>query len=225
MSSNTNKDGVKKIDDRHRNFSTLIYLDSAPENWKELLSDLHVPIFISPFHEHDVNPDGEPKKPHYHVLIMYEGKKSVNQVREDLSSTNCVGLETVQSLRGMARYLCHLDNPEKYQYPISDVISLSGADYNHIIGLASDKYKCIGEIIDYIETNDIEAYSDLMRLTKDLHYNWYIFLCDNCTYVITEYLKSRTWKKDRDADKASHEKLNAMHNMINDISKEKFFGV
>ena len=51
-----------------------------------------------------------------------------------------VGCQRINVVRGYARYLCHLDNPEKAQYNISDVISLGGADYQEVISLASDKY-------------------------------------------------------------------------------------
>ena len=58
----------KKKDERKRNYATLVYPDSAPENWQEILSELKVPVFISPLHDKDVNADGKPKKPHYHFF-------------------------------------------------------------------------------------------------------------------------------------------------------------
>ena len=63
-------------DTRVRNFATVVYPESAPENWQEILAEQFIPAFISPLHDKDINPTGEPKKPHYHVMIMYEGKKS-----------------------------------------------------------------------------------------------------------------------------------------------------
>ena len=54
---------------RTRNFATVIYLDSAPSNWQEILSDLHVQAFVSPYHDKDKNANNEDKKPHYHVMI------------------------------------------------------------------------------------------------------------------------------------------------------------
>ena len=36
----------KKKDERKRNYATLVYPDSAPENWQEILSELKVPVFI-----------------------------------------------------------------------------------------------------------------------------------------------------------------------------------
>jgi hypothetical protein len=178
---------------RFRNFATVVYPDSAPEKWQEILAEQFVPAFVSPLHEFDINPDGEIKKPHWHVMFMFEGKKSDDQVVEIIKSFNGVGCEVVQSLRGYARYLCHLDNPEKYQYPPEAVRSLSGADYNLVIGLVIDKYKAIREMIEYIKLNNIYSYSELVDYCSAERFDWFRVLCDNGTVVMKEYLKSRTW--------------------------------
>ena len=97
----------KSIDKRSRNFATVVYPESAPNDWQEILSSHFVPSFVSPLHDKDKNPTGEDKKPHYHVVVMFEGKKSDEQVKEVFDSIGGVGLEKVQSIRGYARYLCH----------------------------------------------------------------------------------------------------------------------
>lgn len=37
--------------------------DSAPDNWQQILEEKFIPAFISPLHDSDVNPTGEPKSP------------------------------------------------------------------------------------------------------------------------------------------------------------------
>lgn len=183
------------VDNRKRNFACVVYLDSAPDNWRQLVDDLHVPAFISPYHQFDVNPTGEPKKPHYHVMVMFEGKKSLNQVQDLFSSFGGVGCELVESLRGMARYLCHLDNPEKYQYPVSEVISLSGSDYLEAIGLPTDKYVSVGEIMDFCVKYEFYSFSELAIYCKANRYDWYRVLVDKSTIYMREFLKSLKWDK------------------------------
>ena len=117
------------IDDRKRDYACVVYPDSAKKDWISIIADLKVPVFISPLHDQDVNPDGELKKPHYHVMFMFEGKKSEDQFDFIKSLFGGVGNELILSRKGYARYLCHLDNPEKAQYHISEVISLCGANY------------------------------------------------------------------------------------------------
>lgn len=183
----------EKKDTRARNFATVIYPESVPANWKDILSDAHIPVFVSPLHDKDINPTGEPKKPHYHVIVMYEGKKSREQVLELFSSFGGVGLEVVSSVRGYARYLCHLDNPEKAQYDTSDVLCLGGSDYLDVIGLPVDRYKAIGEMIDFAIENGNSSYSDLLIYSKQYRPDWFRVLCDNGSFVMKEFLKSYEW--------------------------------
>lgn len=178
---------------RTRNYATVVYPESAPENWQEILSDLKVPAFISPLHDKDLNPTGEHKKQHYHVMLVFEGVKTPDQAKAIFDQIKGVGCEAVQSLRGYARYLCHLDNPEKAQYSVEDVRCLCGADYVGAIGLVTDKYKAIGEMIDFCVQEGIYSYANLLIYCRNERYDWFRVLCDNGTVVMKEFLKSLDW--------------------------------
>ena len=190
----TRKVIMSETQKRYRNFATIIYADSAPVDWQEILAKQCIPAFISPLHDKDKTAVGEPKKPHYHVLLMFDGKKSAEQVKEILKLIGGVGCEVVNSMRGYARYLCHLDDPNKAQYDQGLVKSLCGADYIATIGLPTDKYKAIGEMIDFCQKNHIYAFSDLLEFSRAEHCDWFRVLCDSGTVVMKEYLKSRAWK-------------------------------
>ena len=185
----------KKSNIRTRNYATVVYPDSAPDNWQELLVQQFVPAFISPLHDKDINPTGEPKKPHWHVIIMFEGVKTQEQATEIFNSIGGVGCERVNSIRGYSRYLCHLDNPDKVQYNVDDVRSLSGADYTSCIGLATDRYKAIDEMMQFCDDNNIYSYSTLLRYCRSERRDWFRVLCDNGTFVIKEFLKSKSWSE------------------------------
>jgi hypothetical protein len=126
---------------------------------------------------------------------MYDSTKTPEQAQEVFKSIGGVGCEKVNSMRGYARYLCHLDNPEKAQYDPSDVRSLCGADYIGTIGLVTDKYKAISEMIDYCIEAHVYSYSDLLEYCRAERFDWFRVLCDNGTVVMKEYLKSRSWTK------------------------------
>lgn len=179
---------------RTRNYATVVYPESAPENWQELLVQQFVPAFISPLHDKDENPGGEPKKPHHHVMIMFDGVKTVEQAQEVFTAIGGVGCEVVKSIRGYARYLCHLDNPEKAQYSVEDVRSLCGADYPGTITLPTDMFEMVGEMMDYCDSNDIYSYAQLLRFSRRYRPDWFRALCTSATYVIKEFLKTRSWE-------------------------------
>lgn len=183
----------KKSKARTRNFATVVYPESAPSDWQDILTEQFVPAFVSPLHNADVNPTGEVKKPHYHVVIMFDGVKTLDQAKEIFEKIGGVGCEIVQSIRGYSRYLCHLDNPEKAQYKQEDVRCFCGADYTSVIGLVLDKYKAISEMIDFCKDNNVVSYSELLEYCRMERFDWFRVLCDNGTVVMKEYLKSRSW--------------------------------
>lgn len=180
---------------RTRNFATVVYPDSekTPENWQDILREQIIPAFISPLHDKDTKTTGEVKKAHYHVVIMFEGVKTIEQAREVFVLIGGVGAEPIKSIRAYVRYLCHLDNPEKAQYKIEDVICCSGADYQSMIESPQDKYTMIAEMIDFCEQEEIVSYADLLRYARVNNKAWFITLCDTATMPIVNYLKSKYW--------------------------------
>lgn len=186
---------AKTPEKRFRNFATVVYPESCPENWLDILNDFKVPCFVSPLHDSDLNPVGEPKKPHYHVMILFDGVKTMEQAREVTSAIGGVGLEVVKSIRGYARYLCHLDNPEKARYLIDDVKSLFGSDYNDVIQCPSDKYQIISDIMFFIEKENVTSFAQLMIYARNYQPTWFRSLCDNSAYIVKEYIKSFAWEK------------------------------
>ena len=153
---------------RTRNWGTLVYPESAPENWRDILEEIHVPALVSPLHDMDLTKEGELKKEHYHVMLMFEGVKTDEQVKELFSQIGGVGVEKINSAKLYARYLCHLDNPDKAQYNPDDVLYFSGADYDSMMHLASDKYKAISEMIDFCIENGIDSFATLIVYAKKI---------------------------------------------------------
>ena len=178
---------------RTRNFATVVYPESAPENWIDIIRESHINVLISPLHEDDINPDGEKKKPHYHILVMYESVKTLEQFEDFRKSFGGVGQEKVNSIRGYAWYLCHLDNPEKAQYSPNDVICIGSEDYFNLISLPTDKYGAIRDMMRFCLDNDITNYADLLMYVSEHEEAWFRVLCDGGTYVIKEFLKSVTY--------------------------------
>lgn len=176
---------------RTRVFGTVVYPESAPDNWLSILDDFHVQAFVSPIHDKDINEgDGKPKKPHYHVMVMFEGVKSLEQWHFIRNKIGGVGDECINSTRGYARYLCHLDNPEKHQYPKSDVKCFGSASYEDVISTGKERYIAIREMIAFIRQNHIRTYAELLDYASEYERSWFVSLCDNSSFVISAYIKS-----------------------------------
>ena len=187
----------KNKDTRTRNWSCIVYPESAPENWKSILQECFVPAFISPLHDKDINPEAEAdecKKPHYHIVIMFDGPKTSEQAQEIFTKIGGVGCLRVQSIRGMARYLCHLDNPEKYQYSPDDITQLCGADWYDVTNLPIDDDKAVAEMMDFIDSQSITSFSKFFRWIRNNRPEWFRVIRKGSAYLIKEYIKSFTWE-------------------------------
>lgn len=179
---------------RTRNYACVVYPESAPDGWQSIISEAKISCFVSPLHDSDVNPTGEKKKSHHHVVAMFDSVKTQEQAQEFFKTFGGVGCEAVKDLRAYSRYLCHLDNPEKAQYSPEDVKAFGGADYRFQIGCVSDKKKAIKEMIEFIEANDVICFSDLSLYAMQNEPEWFDALINTSTVFIKSYIKSRTWK-------------------------------
>ena len=178
--------------ERTKNYACIIYPDSAPKNYIEILEMTHVPILISPIHDKDVQEDGTQKKPHYHILAMYDGQKTEKQAREIFDLVNGVGLEKVVSKKGYIRYLIHADSTTKAKYKMEDIVALSGASIELSEGI-KDKYDIISELLDYAVKNGIIGYATLLLQIKNINKDWFVVACDH-SYTISQFLKSYNWE-------------------------------
>ena len=189
------KEFLFMANERIRNFATLVYPESAPADWLDRLDSYHVAYLVSPLHDKDTNPDGELKKPHYHVMLMFEGKKSFEQVKPIFDDIGAVGRENVQSARGYARYLCHLDNAEKASYSPSDVRFGGGADYHSLIQSPGDETALLSEIMAYAKERKIYSFAELLDLARTHHSDWYRLVTTSKGWIVREYIKSLAWER------------------------------
>lgn len=137
---------------RGRNFAFLIYEDQF-ELTKNFLDNHHFSAFISPLHTDE-------NKPHYHVIVMFDNPRSID-VFQDLVSKELgvVHFEDVSNLPGYARYLCHLDSPNKVKYSPDDVLCFGGADYDKY---SSSSRNVLSDLLDIIDTSGFIYYDSFV---------------------------------------------------------------
>ena len=184
---------------KKRNWAFVLYPESAPADWREQLQKTGLPCAISPLHDKDVNATGEPKKPHYHVMVFYQGPTSYNVVKRLTDGLNQPIPQVVEQVRGYYRYLTHMDNPEKAQYSPSGITTLNGFDIGDYVEMSkSEVTKVCRALMDYIRENDIMEYADLMDMTmcEGVPPEWFD-VASSRTLFFTGYLKSRRFRVER----------------------------
>ena len=193
---------------KSRIWASVGYPESLPIDWKEKLIETGLQIAISPLHDKDVDPTGESKKPHYHIIFNYEGPTTYEHMKEICDGLNLTIPIKLESLRGMYRYHLHLDNPEKYQYDDRDRVLLNGFDPKSVDALtATEIDKLTTEILAFIDDNDICEYSDLLYEFRINDLSNMLNVAKNHTILFNTYIRSKRHKKEKEKATISKELL------------------
>lgn len=179
-----------------RNFAFIMYPESMPDDWEKILGDWHIKILISPLHDADVNADESEKKPHYHVIIIFDGPATAARAQAVADSVCGTIILPVASLRSYARYLCHMDNPEKAQYDVCEVRCMGQVDYLDIVASAADVDAIITEMEQWCDENGVFSYAQLCRYARNEKPQWARILRHRCTVHMKAYLQSCQWEFD-----------------------------
>ena len=180
----------KKKDVRSRSWAMVVYPESAPKKWREMLDDTRIAWVESPLHDKDINPDQTIKKPHWHVILMYGSKKSYSQVLEITEMLHAPIPQKIQNIKGAVRYLVHIDNPEKYQYNREDIVCHGGAEVEQYFELSmSSRTEIFGEMADFIMDSEIDNYADfLLYCRKHDEKDWFDIAVNHNTLAINKLL-------------------------------------
>lgn len=198
---------AEKKETKSRAWLGIVYPDSCADNWQELLALHGVSAFISPCHDKDLNVAAhssaaagdvstvhDEKKAHYHVIMVWDGPTTYNNALSYFKLIKAASrIFPCATLRGAARYLIHLDNPEKYQYSREDVVTIGGLDYDAVINSASDDLLALCEIIDFIEDNDLISFRELVLICKTGHMDWFRVIMTSQRENVWKYLRSREY--------------------------------
>lgn len=181
-----------KNEKRSNKWAFLIYQESSPKNYLEILESLRVPFVLSPWHNKDINSEtGEIKKSHKHGALYFDSLKSYSQISELISNklNGPSHVEIVLSPKGMFNYFTHADNPDKTLYNVEDIESGCGFEIEKFL-LEQNSDNFMNEVIDIIEENNFTEFEDLVRYARKNNYLLLGLIIER-TYFFAKYLDSR----------------------------------
>lgn len=198
-------------DDRSTNWAFLVYPDSAPDGWMDILAAQDIDILISPLHDPDgiaesgvSDPGGltehaQLRKPHYHVQLIYGcgHKKSRSQVEDLASKVNGVHPIKLSNKEGYAKYLLHLGDrhKNKQQWPIgTKPIIFGDIDYFELIDTDYNVQQHVKDIMQYIKDNDLKYLYQIADYASIENQSWFNTVTTKRTLFIDRYLQSRRQK-------------------------------
>lgn len=185
---------------KKRHWAFVLYPESAPENWFELLEKSGLQGAISPLHDKDIDSTGEkaePKKPHYHVMLCYAGPTTFSAVKSFTDSLKQPIPQPLESVRGYYRYLTHKDNPDKYQYKEEEIRVFGGFCIDDFVELSkSEVLAIVRKLHQYIRDASIFEYSDFLDSLLDCDMMQEYDVATSHTMMFKAYLDSRRYKRD-----------------------------
>ena len=180
-------------------WSSVFYPDSCPLNVFEIIKDLKIKYAISPLHCDDLDADGNIKKPHYHVILVFDSLKSYSQVSEICKMFGAVSPQIVISLRGYIRYLVHLDDADKAQYNKDDITANFDLDRYFMEDMDDltiyDKTKITKDILKFIKEQGITEFFQLVDYCSEYNETWLSLLMRENVYFIERYISSVRFMK------------------------------
>lgn len=131
---------MAKTDDfknqRSDKFSLVLYESEVPllKSAKNIVSKLEENIWTLNFiacikHDQDINEETKQLKTiHYHLVVDFNGNYRVGTIMNWLTdifhiNENQISIQKCTSLEMQTRYLCHVDDFDKYQYDPQDIVS------------------------------------------------------------------------------------------------------
>lgn len=125
------------------------YPESLPDVDKAI-AESKCDNFAYILHDKDTDVNGEIKKAHWHVLLTFSEDRSFEEIGK-LFKCGTNNVEKMKTIKAAVRYLRHLDNPEKYQYPAEDVQKRDGWNIERYYSGGEDDVKA-AEALNIVQT-------------------------------------------------------------------------
>lgn len=185
-------------DKRSNKWAFLLYQESTPKNYLDILEEMHIPFVLSPWHDKDINKEtGEFKKAHKHGVLFFESLKSYTQVSELLTEklNTPSYVEIVMSPKGMYDYFIHAENPDKTLYNIDEIESGCGFELDQFL-ITNNNDQFLSTVIDIIEEHNFIEFNNLVRYARVENPSLLNLIIDK-TYFFAKYLDSRRHSSNR----------------------------
>lgn len=180
------EDGTKS-----RLVTYIIYPDSVKEDWIDILTEMNVKAVVSPLHNLDVDKNGELEKPHYHVVVKFDGPITWSVANDICISINAYSrFQKVRNIHDIINYLTHdsytSDGKMKYdkddiQFINCNLYYFSNCEFIELIKIINDnEIMSLCDLIDYLIKNYL---NDLC-----------VYAIKNC-YFVNSYINSSVTRR------------------------------
>lgn len=165
----------------------ILYPESAPKDWLDILRNTYNNVVISPLHDKDKKEDGTPDKPHYHVMVVFNNSTSSTTVDDLSDNLNASRPIPISNAWNYYNYFDHNQVTGKAQYRHDAIVFLNGLTEYDIKTLSKDEERSMRfSILKFIKENHVCEFCDLVDglMGED---------CDLADYALSHVLMFNTF--------------------------------
>lgn len=190
-SSNSN------INKKARSWTWIVYEEQIESVRKWLESAPDISWAMSPKHDRDKLPTGEPKKPHWHLVLAWNGPVTFNYACNISSELKLPIPQSVRNTRTMVRYFLHLDEDpkEKARYERKDIVSGGGFEVDSFLALSKseqeeEEKKFVRDILNKIAELDLQEFYEVTNyVISEMPDKWIYFKKNS--YILLNFMKTK----------------------------------
>lgn len=219
----------RRADWRARAWTCVVYPDSAPKDWMDILHSQGIAYDISPLHDKDKNAEGEYKKHHYHVVLDWGAGATTSGTRA-IEIFDLIGAVypdpkkdrreflkccKVKKLVSALRYLCHLDehDPDKTKYDVAGVRSgFEEMPYCERVMKAMEKDEMTMTMVHFVVEQGISDFATFVLQAEKEHPEWmHAIINDKPGTFVNRFINGiasqQRLKKDSDQREIQHRRF------------------
>jgi len=179
-------------DTKSRYWEFILYPESMPKDWEEIINHWYMPCVLSPLHDRDIDKDGKIKKAHYHLMVCYGNTTTYNNARKRAEELGSKVVNAISNSKGAYEYWTHKNNPEKAQYKEEDMKFFGGFEKEITLGKTEKEVnEMIQAIVEIINLKNFKELKEIYDYCNNMGLIEYRNLIQNKTLFIKEYTKSR----------------------------------
>lgn len=160
---------------RGRNFAMVQQLKNMPDDWRERLEELGLPLAYV-VHDKDVyterddrrdlprddNKIGDAVPAHVHIFVYFSGKRTASGVVEMFSEFGIKYAEKIECKNAYLAYMLHLRQEGKHRYDYSEMVLINGIKVN-FADLSDIDFS---DVLAFAEEYNITRFSELVQASR-----------------------------------------------------------
>lgn len=110
---------------------------------------------------------------------------------------HCPIPQRCHNAKAMVRYMAHLDNPDKHQYNLADIVPHGGIDVSDLLlPSSSERLQLLKEMTEFIVRENIIEFADFVEYAASERFNdWFPMLTDRSSVFIHRFISSCRYKQ------------------------------